>query len=262
MVEAIEANLLAYFPEFRHLPNAEVHLGPDIFWALTDVPYPLYNSILDARIESGRTDTAIESAIIRGRSRKVPLLWWVGPRTRPADLGKSLEAHGFVPAGSAPGMAADLGALDETTTAPADLTIIEVRDADSLARWCALASVCFELPDFAAAAWCHWYESVGVQEKSPLTHYLGWQKGEPVAMGSMMLGAGVAGIYNVATLPSARRQGIGSAMTLTPLLAARAMGYRVGVLQSSEMGVGVYRNLGFREYCRLDHYLWSDENAG
>lgn len=259
MVEAIESNLLAYFPEFRHLPHAEVHFGPDVFWALTDVPYPLYNSVLDARFEPSQADAAIESAIARGRSRNVPLLWWIGPKTRPADLGRSLEAHGFVPAGSAPGMAADLNTLDETSSAPADLAITRVRDAESLARWCDLASVCFELPDFAAAAWRHWYKKVGVPEVSALTHYLGWRNGEPVAMGSMMLGAGVAGIYNVATLPSARRQGIGSAMTLAPLLEARAMGYRVGILQSSEMGVGVYRNLGFREYCRLDHYLWTDE---
>lgn len=66
MVEAIEANLLAYFPEFRHLPNAEVHLGPDIFWALTDVPYPLYNSILRCpdRVRQDRCG-----------NRKRPVIW-------------------------------------------------------------------------------------------------------------------------------------------------------------------------------------------
>jgi GNAT superfamily N-acetyltransferase len=261
IVEAIESNLFAYFPEFRHLPHAEVHCGPDVFWALTDVPYPLYNSILNARFEPGQADAGIKDAIARGRSRNVPLLWWVGPGTRPADLGRRLETHGFAPAGSAPGMAADLNTLNETASAPPGLAITRVRDADSLVRWCDLASVCLDLPDFAADAWRHWYKKVGVPEASALTHYLGWQNGEPVAMGSMLLGAGVAGIYNVATLPSSRRQGIGSAMTLAPLLEARAMGYRVGILQSSGMGVGVYRKLGFREYCRLDHYLWTGEAA-
>ena len=54
-------------------------------------------------------------------------------------------------------------------------------------------------------------------------------------------------------------------MTLAPLLEARAMGYRIGVLHASEMGLGVYRRLGFQEYCRLGGYVWmgeADQGAG
>jgi ribosomal protein S18 acetylase RimI-like enzyme len=66
----------------------------------------------------------------------------------------------------------------------------------------------------------------------------------------------VAGIYSVATLPDWRGRGLGAAVSLAPLLDARREGYKVGVLQSSEMGYKVYQRLGFREVCRISHYYW------
>ena len=46
-------------------------------------------------------------------------------------------------------------------------------------------------------------------------------------------------------------------MTLFPLYEARNLGYRVGVLQSSDMGFRVYQRLGFAQYCRMDHFYWA-----
>ena len=77
-----------------------------------------------------------------------------------------------------------------------------------------------------------------------------------MATASLFLAAGVAGIYFVCTVPSARRQGIGAAITLAALTEAQALGYRIAVLSSSSMGYGIYRRLGFAEYCRIGIYTW------
>ena len=47
-----------------------------------------------------------------------------------------------------------------------------------------------------------------------------------------------------------------AAITLAPLRAAHTLGYRIGVLESSPMGVGLYTSLGFRVRCSFEVYRW------
>ena len=79
------------------------------------------------------------------------------------------------------------------------------------------------------------YRRVGLGDDGPWRHYLGRLGGEPVATSTLFPGA---------------------ALTPAPLHEAREMGYRLGVLGSSEMGYPVYRRLGFREHCRIGLYEW------
>lgn len=63
-------------------------------------------------------------------------------------------------------------------------------------------------------------------------------------------------------LPPELPQGIGGAITLQPLLEARALGYRHAVLFSTEMGIRVYQRLGFRlTEALINRYLWAERIA-
>jgi hypothetical protein len=63
------------------------------------------------------------------------------------------------------------------------------------------------------------------------------------------------GIYAVGTVERARRRGYGTAMTWAAIAAGRqAWGLSTAVLQSSEMGFGVYSKMGFVDVCRYVTY--------
>ncbi len=57
------------------------------------------------------------------------------------------------------------------------------------------------------------------------------------------------------------KKGIGAAMTLTPLLEARSLGYEIGVLGASQMGYPVYKRIGFQKYCLIEMYTWKPEEG-
>ena len=82
-----------------------------------------------------------------------------------------------------------------------------------------------------------WFTQVtlNVGSRDDYLHYLGFLDDEPVACASVLYSDGVAGIHAVATLPSARRRGIGAYISAVPLFEALDRGYKVSILYASEM---------------------------
>lgn len=257
LITAIEENLFFAISTSRHWSRAEFHDDAEIKWSMTDIPFPLFNSIWKAQLPPERIDTTIRTLIAQAKSRKVPLLWWMGPSTQPNDLARHLERYGFTSDGQIPGMAVNLTTLNENLPIPTGLIIQRVEDHKILKQWNQVFAAGFGLPDFAADAF---YDYMCAIDLDTTPAYIGWLDNQPVATSLLVLAGGIAGIYNVATLPRVRRQGIGAIMTLTPLREARNRGCRVGILQASQMGVGVYRTLGFQEYCKISQYVWSPDH--
>jgi len=255
LVTAIEANYWKFWAFFGRSPQVELHDDPEVMWLVSDIPHPGFNGVFRTQLAPGDIDARIGETLAHFKSRQLPMTWWISPSTRPANLGNHLGACGLTHTAE-PGMAVDLLALNEDVPQPSGLEIEHVRDVETLKKFSHAANIGFGMPDLVGNAIFDIEASLGFEPHLPRHHYVGLLKGEPVATSTLLLGAGVAGIYTVATVPEARGQGIGSAMTLAPLREARAMGYRIGVLHSSQMGLNMYRWLGFKECCKVSFYSW------
>jgi GNAT superfamily N-acetyltransferase len=258
LVAAIKANLFEYYEYLGRSPQAELHDSPSMTWLLTGIPHSFLNGVLRTQLTPDNVDEVIEETLAHFKAKSATMFsWWAEPGTQPTNLGQYLVAHGLTYTDGGPGMAVDLLALNEDVTAPSGLTIEHVGDAGTLEKWVHAATMGFGLPDTSESACFDLFLGLGFD--LPLRNYLGLLNGGPVATAQLFLAAGVAGIYWVATVSEARRRGVGAAMTLAPLCEARAMGYRIGILQASPMGLEVYRRLGFQEYCKMGHYVWVGE---
>lgn len=261
LAAANEANMFEAYASLGRLSGNDLYDGPDHIRLYTGVPYPLFNGVFRARLAPGDIDGTIQRLLKHFVDRNVPMLWWTGPATRPSDLGTQLLAHGLTHAWDSPGMAVDLEALAEGPVPPG-LTVTRVDDTEALRAWTRPFGAGFRFPDVVVAAAFEFFSRDGFGPRAAWCHYLGWKDGQPVACSSMFLAAGVAGIYGVSTTPKARRQGIGAALTVAPLREALAIGYRIGILQSSAIGLGVYRQIGFQVCCTIGHYLWAPGQIG
>jgi GNAT superfamily N-acetyltransferase len=211
---------------------------------------------MDTRLAPEQTDTAIQCVVSDARAHKVPALWWIVPSTQPAGLGERLQEYGFNIDDDDPGMAVELERLNDTLPEIEGFSIRAAHNDSARKQWSVTMQIGFEIPSPGDLRIKAWWNLLRKTDPDMMLAFTGFLDDQPVATSLLFLGAGVAGIYAVATIPEARRKGIGAWMTMHPLLQARARGYKTGVLFASPMGLGVYRSLGFQEYCKISSYRW------
>jgi GNAT superfamily N-acetyltransferase len=252
---ATDQNFIEFHKQMACLPGAEVHDEADLMWFATPIKMGGFNGVVRASLKPEDVGQKVAEVTELFRQRDTPWSWGVGPTSQPLDLGERLEEHGMTVGGQELAMAADLHALKVDLPRPEGLTIVRVRDAAALDGYMHAMVTGFGPPEDFSRKWRIVFECLGLGEEVPFQHYLGLLNGEPVASSSVFYGAGVAGIYMVATVPSARGRGIGSYITVAPLLDARDLGYRAAILQATQMGSSIYRRLGFESYGNFTFYV-------
>ena len=256
IAEVVDRHLSDVFAlVMSRVPSAAWEDRDGLRTAFTGLPHPLGNVAWNANLGPEVVESRIDGVIHSLKQRQVPGAWIVGPTSQPSDLGDRLLSRGFILADRMPGMILDLNTL-QAPPVPAGVEILEVRDLETLDRWTHVLSEGYDIPLEIATCFSNLPEGDRFTSRAPLRVYLALHQGRPVACSMLYSGSDLAGVYCVATVPDARRKGIGAAVTAAPLLDARDQGLSTGLLHATPLGEPVYRRLGFQEVCTISLYAW------
>lgn len=241
---AIEENLFSLFRAMAELPGGRLDENDEMIRFSTGLPSPMFNGVARTRIET-----------VSAQLLEQPFFWWTGPQSAPPDVDDRLEAAGLTPAGrNWPAMAMALADIDEAQAAPDGVEVEPVSSPRELEQWGTIFCAAHDLPPWSADSWIEAAHRLEFRDL-PWQHWIARLDGEPAGVGLSHTGGGVIGLYGIGTLTTARRRGVGSALTLVPMLQARDEGFRAAILHATPDGERLYPRLGFKEYCRISRFL-------
>lgn len=214
-------------PRFLRLMTGEAH------------PFGNFAIVSDPFDEAGAA-AAIEPLLDCGAPAAALFLGQPGPAVIDRLRAAGFEAHEPMPA-----MAVEIDSLAQTSL-PSELAWTRVGSGAEGDEWASAFAEGYELPRGVAEAFSPNQIQATKAADAPIQYFAVRKAGRIVCTSILYLAHGVAGIYGVATIPEERKKGLGAHATAEPLRHARTLGYRVGVLQSSEAGHPVYRRLGFK----------------
>ena len=261
-----------------NLPEGQLMEGEKLSRHLTFPTNPMFKGVWKTLLTENEADAAIDETIAWFKQQDAPyFFWWTGGDAAPKDLEERLAKRGLISMAQqtqelakgilstehgSPCMVAELSRMNETVLdqVPNGFIAREVASETELYDFKKVFVETYEIPEWAGQAWVDATFKIGIG-KTPWRIFVGYLNSEPVATNMLFNGGGVASVYAVATIPSARGKGIGAAITLKPLLEARDNdGYNYAVLFSTEMGAPVYERIGFRMTdVRINRYLWRNQ---
>jgi len=252
VIEMIDRNIVEFYVEARRRPWADIKIDDDVVWGATGLPIQAFNGAVAATFSEDAADGRIATILAYFRELKIDMSWWVGP-TSPAWLGDRLIAHGLVLQGVAPAMAV---ALDRwiAPAQPGGIEIEQANDSDSYHDAIVAMFEGFDMPRDVLPQFEERFRDYSVGMGARQRTYVARLDGQPVGTSLGFVFEGIVAVYNVATVPSARRRGVGAAVTAAAIADGRAAGARWAILESSEMGRSVYEGLGFRQVAEVAYY--------
>lgn len=212
-------------------------------------PIDFHNAVVPLELAESDVGDAVAASVAALDRRGVPGTWHVLPEPT-LGLPAALIDAGFMETEGDVGMALPLDRLLEPP-APAGVTIHRL-GRDGLDDWTRVLAASFgEVP--VEGEWAgRMLGAIAFEPSSPWSLWVARGAGGEVLATALEHRVGdVAGIWFVLTEPSARRRGIGGALTAASLRAARDDGARLAVLGASAAGAAVYARLGFSQVGRI-----------
>jgi GNAT superfamily N-acetyltransferase len=239
LVAAVDANYFASFRLMCEAAGKPVHESGGVLSCASGAPAAFLNiAFVTRRLE--RPEEALTESMAFFDGLGLPFVVRIREGVDPAAE-RAAERLGMPYSDTVPGMA--LPSIPSSPPLPAGLAVRIVRPGPDVARFQGVVAEGFGMPIELARELFTEKVLAGVPA---MEAYLGLVDGLPVATSTLVRTDAVAGVYNVATLDTHRRRGIGEALTWYAIERGAEAGCTMAALQASEMGQPVYERMGFR----------------
>lgn len=224
----------------------EVRELPGVSIASAGVTFQMFNAAFLSTPVATEVELAQRILLpsVHFNARGLEWAYWVCEdflETRPRRRSRQIfERHGLRHSVDLPGMVAER--IHPPVKRLPRVEVKRVADEATRQAFCAIGSVCFHVP----IAWfCEVFDNASVW--GSFAAYVGYVDNEPVSTAAIVIGGGVAGVYNVATLPGHQRRGYGEAVMREALAGTQQKpGGAPVILQSTPAGFRLYERMGFR----------------
>ncbi len=228
-------------------PNAKRFLGKGVIANCSGLPVPLLNLAFGTDYATDESDELIENEIESVKTfykyQSVPWSWWIGPNPRPRDMIQRLKRHNLTCNFRRPVMIAPLPFYRHSYKS--DIQVYHATTMDDLEIASTIRRRSFGFPEGVAETYFEAMSEDWLSRKRG-TLYLAGLRGEaPSAIGALIKGAELPGVYMMGTLPKRRRYGLGSAILTHVLTEAGQQGYPFIMLTASPLGYPLYSKFGF-----------------
>jgi GNAT superfamily N-acetyltransferase len=246
LVEAAAANDAAAFEVIaRHAtwPGAATRRFGSVVAIVTGHPSSAFwNPVLATAPGSQIVDALAAASWVRGHG--VPCSMQVDPDRAEVGMARAVSALRLVAdPWVSPVMA--MPRIPRTPKPPDGLVVDEVRDAGALEDWLRSFARSDDVLERARRTF-----GPSVIDDPAIRLLAGRLDGGVVGTSIAVRSDRVVGVYAVGTEDAYRRRGIGTAMTWAAVEVGRRWRCRSAILQASEMGLPVYRAMGFTEIAR------------
>lgn len=258
--EGFAQNLISYFkhlaaPEHDSTQIEMKKIDTSILFNV-DLTLPIFNGILIR--EDSDYVKVIEEFEPYYVENSLPYQIWLDPDLDKNDYVQKLKPFGFRYVGDEIGLVIDIEKMDKNLSYPNSLYIEEINSRERFLKYMEVVKLKFNYRGDAHEEYIAKFDNVDFKEKGRYwKKYIGWLNGEVQGVATLILGGGIAMIYEEAltTRLAKHPYGVNDGIVLKAMMDALKLGYNVGALFSTIGELRRYFAIGFQEKLKMPKFV-------
>lgn len=246
--QIFEINLNQYFRLFADnaIENSGISEGDYSVQISSGLNHPDFNAVVQTNLLDNFDEIKNDVDEFFDNTN-LPYTWFITPNSEKMGLYKELLDHKYRYIGYDMIVGVELNNIIRNIKTPNSLYIEEVNSKEKLEIWGELFIKSRNMRGITVSEFNELFNNINFEEPYLFKKYIGWLNGEPICGSTLILGGGIAVIYDQTVLPKYKDFGIYEAINVTPLKKAKDMGFKLGLAVTSIGDLKRLTGIGFKE---------------